>query len=56
MTAPISLFELLNNVKTELKTAFQTPVWVVAEIIELNQNRMGHCYLELAEKTPIPTE
>ena len=53
MTAqPISLFELLNNVKTELKTAFQTPVWVVAEIIELNQNRMGHCYLELAEKDP----
>ncbi|MBO7476842.1 MAG: exodeoxyribonuclease VII large subunit [Salinivirgaceae bacterium] len=52
MTAPISLFELLNNVKTELKTAFQTPVWVVAEIIELNQNRMGHCYLELAEKYP----
>ena len=52
MTAPISLFELLNNVKTELRTAFQTPVWVVAEIIELNQNRMGHCYLELAEKDP----
>ena len=52
MTAPLSLFELLNNVKTELKTAFQTPVWVVAEIIELNQNRMGHCYLELAEKYP----
>ena len=53
MTAqPISLFELLNNVRTELKAAFETPVWVVAEIIELNQNRMGHCYLELAEKDP----
>ena len=47
---PISLFELLNNVKSELKTAFAAPVWVVAEIIELNLNRMGHCYLELAEK------
>ena len=47
---PISLFELLNNVKSELKTAFAAPVWVVAEIIELNLNRTGHCYLELAEK------
>ena len=40
---PISLFELLNNVKSELKTAFAAPVWVVAEIIELNLNRTGHC-------------
>jgi exodeoxyribonuclease VII large subunit len=46
----ISLFELLHNVRAELKNSFPTPVWVVAEIIEFGQRGNGHCYLELVEK------
>lgn len=45
-----SLYELLGSVKAELKSAFTSPVWVVAEIMEFNANRTGHCYLELVEK------
>ena len=46
----ISLYELLHNVRAELKNSFATPVWVVAEIIEFGQRGNGHCYLELVEK------
>ena len=45
-----SLYELVGSVKAELKSAFTSPVWVVAEIMEFNANRTGHCYLELVEK------
>lgn len=47
-----SLFELLRTVKSQLKSAFATPMWVVAEIMEGNINRNRHCYLELVEKEP----
>jgi exodeoxyribonuclease VII large subunit len=33
-----------------LEERFPLPVWVVAEISEMNINRSGHCYLELIEK------
>lgn len=46
----ISLYELLHNVRAELKNSFATPVWVVAEIIEFGQRGNGHCYMELVEK------
>ncbi|MBR6083649.1 MAG: exodeoxyribonuclease VII large subunit, partial [Salinivirgaceae bacterium] len=46
----ISLYELLHNVRAELKNSFPTPVWVVAEIIEFGQRGNGHCYMELVEK------
>ena len=46
----ISLYELLHNVRAELKNSFATPVWVVAEIIEFGQRSNGHCYMELVEK------
>ena len=46
----VTLFELLNTVRSELKSAFTETVWVVAEIMECNINRNGHCYLEFVEK------
>lgn len=46
----LSLFELMHNVKTELKSVFASSVWVVAEIMECGLNPNGHCYLELVEK------
>ena len=50
MADNISLHELNNNIKNSLSVAFPEQVWVVAEINELNQNKSGHCYLELIEK------
>ncbi|MFA6402025.1 MAG: exodeoxyribonuclease VII large subunit [Salinivirgaceae bacterium] len=46
----ISLSQLANAAKSALKNQFPFPVWVVAEISEMNLNRNGHCYLELIEK------
>lgn len=46
----LTLFELLNNVRTTLKSAFNQTFWVVAEIMECNINRNSHCYFELIEK------
>ncbi len=46
----ISLSQLANAAKLALKNQFPLPVWVVAEISEMNVNRTGHCYLELIEK------
>lgn len=46
-----SLSELLGQVKSVLKKEFHSSVWIVAEILELHENRTGHCYLELIEKS-----
>jgi len=46
-----SLSELLGRVRNVLGQEFSTSIWVVAEILELNENRSGHCYLELIEKS-----
>jgi exodeoxyribonuclease VII large subunit len=46
-----SLSELLQQVRESLRTSFPAPVWVVAEILEIRENRSGHCYLELIEKS-----
>jgi exodeoxyribonuclease VII large subunit len=44
-----SLSELLEQVKGALTKALPGHYWVVAEIMELRENR--HCYLELIEKS-----
>lgn len=44
-----SLFDLQRQVKNCLDDAFALPVWVKAEISEMNVNRSGHCYLDLIE-------
>lgn len=46
----LSLSELLLQVKSSLKKALPKQYWIVAEIMELHENRNGHCYLELIEK------
>lgn len=50
MEESTSLFNLIASVKDRLQSHFPMPVWVVAEISEMNINRSGHCYLELIEK------
>jgi exodeoxyribonuclease VII large subunit len=47
-----TLLELNNLIKNVLSQSFTDYVWVMAEISELNENRSGHCYLEMIEKSP----
>jgi exodeoxyribonuclease VII large subunit len=47
----LSLKAYLSTVQDVVKLAFDTPVWVKAEIRNLNL-KAGHYYLELAEKDP----
>lgn len=49
--ASCSLSELLAQVKLTLQKELNTSTWIVAEILELHENRNGHCYLELIEKS-----
>ena len=49
--ASCSLSELLGQIKSALQKEFPTSTWIVAEILELHENRTGHCYLELIEKS-----
>jgi len=46
----VSLSQLVSDIKITLQSRYELPVWVVAEISEMNLNRTGHCYLELIEK------
>jgi len=46
----ISLSELTSQIQEALRSRFDTPVWVRAEISELRDATGGHCYLELIEK------
>ena len=47
-----TLSALLAQVKNALGTLLPDQYWVIAEILELHENRNGHCYLELIEKHP----
>ncbi len=49
MDKPISLYELNSRIKAIVSGAIPA-VWITAEIAELNLNRSGHCYLQLADK------
>lgn len=46
----MTLNQLNLLVKQALKNAFSMPVWIVAELADVKENRSGHCYLELVEK------
>ena len=46
-----TLSELLGQVRKVLQKEFPLTRWIVAEIMELHENRNGHCYLELIEKS-----
>src|SRR5665647_3129705 len=46
----ISLSELTDQIQQTIRLAYNSPVWIRAEICELRENPGGHCYLELIEK------
>lgn len=46
----ISLYELNVRIKQAVKERFSESVWIAAEITSVQENRSGHCYLELADK------
>ncbi len=50
MTNSLTLSELTLIVRSAIYGNFPDSLWVVAEILELHENKTGHCYLELAEK------
>lgn len=47
-----TLSQLLLQVKDVLGDQLPDRYWIIAEILELHENRNGHCYLELIEKHP----
>ncbi len=47
----VSLSELNELIKNVIEGTFDFPLWVMAEIAEMNVAANGHCYLELLEKT-----
>jgi exodeoxyribonuclease VII large subunit len=47
---PLSLYQLLGQVKSSIKNNLPFAFWVVAEISEIKVNYSGHCYLEVIEK------
>jgi len=46
----IALSELTERIQETIRTNFDTPQWIRAEISELRENQNGHCYLEFVEK------
>lgn len=44
------LSQLLEQVERTLEQEFSSSIWIRAEILELQVNRRGHCYIELIEK------
>ncbi len=47
----LSLYQLNQQIKAVLTDSFNAPVWVRAEVAEFRENRNGHCYLDLIEKS-----
>ncbi|MBF8962844.1 exodeoxyribonuclease VII large subunit [Pontibacter sp. FD36] len=53
--APLSLFELHQQIREELELAFPESYWVVAEVSQVTPDRRkGHCYLNLVDKGDNP--
>ena len=52
LSTPLSLSELARRLAHAVRSAFPEPLWVVAEIANLQEHRNGHCYLELVEVDP----
>ncbi|MBR0037331.1 MAG: exodeoxyribonuclease VII large subunit [Bacteroidales bacterium] len=52
MRESITLLQLNRQVAQVVTSAFDEPLWIVAEIAQLNVAGNGHCYLELIEKSP----
>ncbi len=56
MNGQLTLLELNLLIRNALQDTFPESLWLVAEISELNENRSGHCYLELIEKNETTSE
>ena len=50
-TDHLTLSKLAEKVKNIFSDYLHEPMWVIAELSELSENRSGHCYLELIEKS-----
>jgi exodeoxyribonuclease VII large subunit len=50
MPKTLTLKDLNDEIGKVLHTAFNSAIWVSAEINQISLNRNGHCYLELVEK------
>lgn len=46
----LTLLELNKTIRLTLEEKFDAPVWIIAEINNINLHRSGHCYLELIQK------
>ncbi len=49
----ISLYDLNSQIKQALKHRFADPIWITAEITEVQHNSSGHCYLQLIDKKSV---
>lgn len=49
----ISLSALNRLIREKTEASFPLPVWITAEILEMQVNRTGHCYMELIEKSTL---
>ncbi len=47
----ITLFALNTLIREATQTKFPLPIWIRAEILGMQVNRTGHCYMELIEKS-----
>ncbi len=47
----ITLSALNNLIREKISSGFPMPIWITAEILEMQVNRTGHCYMELIEKS-----
>ncbi|MCX7987289.1 MAG: exodeoxyribonuclease VII large subunit [Bacteroidales bacterium] len=47
----LSLYELTTLVREVISYSFDDTYWIKAEIVRVNENASGHCYLELVEKS-----
>ncbi len=50
-TSNLTLLELNRFIKQTIEQKFDHPIWVVAEINNINLHRSGHCYIELVQKS-----
>lgn len=51
----LTLSELNRQIKDATESSFPEALWVIAEIMEIQVNRSGHCYMELIEKSDSDT-
>jgi exodeoxyribonuclease VII large subunit len=47
----ISLLALNKLIREKTENSFPMPIWITAEILDMQVNRTGHCYMELIEKS-----